>query len=106
MRSRIVRYLLLHWSPKAIADEVHCGIWTVQTIRENIFIYESPFRPQTRKRGGPRKVYLAAEESLSAYIEEQSWAIGQRGGLPVRGAGYEPAGTACLQAVLSRAECP
>jgi len=31
---------------------------------------------------------------------------GQRGGLPVRGAGYEPAGTACLQAVFDRAECP
>ncbi len=32
--------------------------------------------------------------------------LGQREGLPVRGAGYEPAGTACLQAVFNRAECP
>jgi hypothetical protein len=32
--------------------------------------------------------------------------VGRREGLPVRGAGYEPADAACLQAVFSRAECP
>ncbi len=75
IRSRIVRYLLLHWSPNAIADEMHCGVRTVQTIRENMFIYGLPFRPQTRKREGPRKVHLAAEESLFAYIEKQPWTM-------------------------------
>jgi len=40
-----------------------------------MFIFGSPFRPQIRVKGGPRKVHLAAEESLSAYLAEQPWAM-------------------------------
>jgi len=75
LRSRIVRYLLLHWRPKAIADEVHCGVRTVYEIQENMFIYGSPFKHRRRVAGGPRKVHRAAEESLTTYIEEQPWAM-------------------------------
>ena len=38
-------------------------------------MYGSPFRPQLRLKGGPRKVHRAAEESLMTYLEEQSWAM-------------------------------
>jgi len=53
IRSRIVRLLLLHWQPPAIAEEVHCCPRTVYSIRENIFMYSSPFKPQFRPKGGP-----------------------------------------------------
>ena len=75
LRSRIVRYLLLHWRSQSIADEVHCGLRTVYEIQENLFIYGSAFKPRRRVMGGPRKVHRVAEESLAAYLEEQSWAM-------------------------------
>ena len=74
-RFKIVQYLLLHWGKKAIVDELHCGVRIVQKIQENMIIYGSSFKSQTRKRGGSRKVHLVVEESLAAYIEEQSWAM-------------------------------
>ena len=75
MRSRIVRLLLLHWKPDTIAAEVHCGTSTVYEIQANLFMYGSPYRPQFRPKGGPRKLYTAAEESLIKYLEDQPWAI-------------------------------
>ncbi len=35
-------------------------------------MYNSPFRPQFRLKGVPRKVFKAAENDLIAYLEEQS----------------------------------
>jgi len=75
IRFRIVRLLLLHWQPPAIAEEVHCCPRTVYSIRENIFMYSSPFKPQFRPKGALRKVFKAAENGLIAYLEEQSWAM-------------------------------
>lgn len=40
-----------------------------------MFIYESSFKSQTRKREDPRKIHLVVEEFLFAYIEKQSWAM-------------------------------
>lgn len=75
IRSRIVRYLLLHWRPDAIAHEVHCGTSTVYYTQANLFMYGSPFRPQFRPKGMPRKLHKAAEESLTKYLEDQPWAL-------------------------------
>jgi len=75
LRSRILRLLLLHWCPKDIAEEVHCHFDTVYRIQENLFMYGSPFRPQFRPKGAPRKVFKAAENGLIAYLEEQPWAM-------------------------------
>ncbi len=75
LRSRILRLLLLHWAPWAIAEEVHCCPATVYNIQENLFMYNSPFRPQFRPKGAPRKVFKAAENGLIAYLEEQPWAM-------------------------------
>lgn len=75
IRSQIVRYLLLHWRPDAIADNVNCSTRTVYNIQENLFMYGSPFRPQFRPKGGPRKLHKAAEESLIKYLEDQPWAM-------------------------------
>jgi len=71
IRSRIVRLLLLHWQPLAIVEEVHCCSRTVYSILENIFMYSSPFKPQFRPKGAPRKVFKAAENGLIAYHEDQ-----------------------------------
>lgn len=74
VRSKIIRYLLLHWRPDAIAAEVHCGVSTVYVIQENLFIYGSPSRPRLRQTGAPRKVSKAAEDDLICWLEEQPWA--------------------------------
>ena len=55
LRSKIVRYLLLQWRPDLIAAEVHCHVATVYRIQESLMIYGTPFRPQFRPKGGPRK---------------------------------------------------
>ncbi len=34
-------------------------------------MYNSPFRPQFRPKGAPRKVFKAVENGLIAYLEEQ-----------------------------------
>ena len=75
LRSKILRLLLLHWTPPAIAEEVHCHRNTVYTMQENLFMYGSPFRPQFRPKGAPRKVFPAAEDSLITYLEQQPWAM-------------------------------
>jgi len=38
-------------------------------------MYGSPFRPQFRPKGAPRKVFPAAEDSLITYLEQQPWAM-------------------------------
>ena len=63
------------FAPWAIAEEVHCCPATVYNIQENLFMYNSPFRPQFRPKGAPRKVFKAAENGLIAYLEEQPWAM-------------------------------
>ena len=75
IRSGIVRYLLLHWTPQAISEELHCHKTTVYRIQENLFIYGSPFRPHFRTTGRPRAMHQAAKESLLEYVEHQPWAI-------------------------------
>ncbi len=75
LRFRILRLLLLHWCPKAIAEEVHCHFDIVYRIQKNLFMYGSPFRSQFRPKGAPRKVVKAAENGLIVYLEEQSWVM-------------------------------
>jgi hypothetical protein len=72
LRSKILRLLLLHWIPPAIAEEVHCHRNTVYTMQENLFMYGSPFRSQFRSKDAPRKVFPAAEDSLITYLKQQS----------------------------------
>lgn len=74
LRSKIVRYLLLHWLPDLIASDVHCHVATVFHIQESLFIYGTPFRPQLRPKGAPRALTKAAETSLLQYVERQPWA--------------------------------
>jgi len=61
LRARILRFLLLGWRPNAIALEVHCGKSVIYNIKQNLFIYSSPFRPQFRPKGAPRKITEVAK---------------------------------------------
>ncbi len=75
LRSKILRLLLLHWIPLVIAEEVHCHRNIVYTMQENLFMYDSSFRPQFRPKGAPRKVFPAAEDSLITYLKQQPWTM-------------------------------
>ena len=75
LRSKILRLLLLHWCLKAIVEEVHCHFDTVYRFQANLFMYDSPFRPQFRLKGASRKVFSAAEDSLITYLEQEPWAM-------------------------------
>ncbi len=75
LRSKILRLLLLHWTPPVIAEEVHCHRNTVYTMQENLFMYDSLFRSQFRPKDVFRKVFPAAEDSLITYLEQQSWVM-------------------------------
>jgi len=75
LRAQIVRYLLRAWRPDAIAKAVGCGVSTVYLIQANLSIYGSPFRPQSRPKGCPRKITKAVEETLIEYINESPWAL-------------------------------
>ena len=75
IRARIVRLLLLQWRPDAIANAVNCGISTVYLIQQNLFVYGTPFRPVFRPAGAPRKVSIAAENSMMEYLGEYPWAM-------------------------------
>jgi transposase len=73
IRSKIVRYLLLHWRPIAIAAEVKCDVTVVYRIQQNLFIYGQSVRPHFHPKGAPRRICKAAENSLFQYLEEQPW---------------------------------
>ena len=75
IRSKIVRLLILHWRPDAIAEDVHCGRSTVYEIQENLFLHGSPFKPQLRLKDGPRTLHKAFADSLVKYLEDQPWAL-------------------------------
>ncbi len=75
LRFKILRLLLLHWTPSAIAEEVHCCPATVYNVQENLFMYNSPFRSQFRLKGASRKIFKIAENDLVAYLEDQSWTM-------------------------------
>ena len=73
IRSRLVQYILLKWDFVDIVAEVHCALFTVYQIRDNIFFYDVPFRPNFRSMGCFRKIIVAVGKSLITYFEEQSW---------------------------------
>ena len=75
IRSRIIRYLLLHWKPEIIAVEVHCSLRTVYSIQESLFIWDSLFQPSFRPQSRSRNVIKAVEKSLMKHLEEQPWAM-------------------------------
>lgn len=74
LRSRIIRFLLMHWSPADIAREVNCHKRTVERFRENMLVYGSAYPPHRRQMGRPRRTTLAQEQSLLRFVEQQPWA--------------------------------
>jgi len=75
LRFKILRLVLLHWTPSTIAEEVHCCSVTVYNVQENLFMYNSSFRSQFRSKGASRKIFKIAENDLIVYLEDQSWVM-------------------------------
>ncbi len=73
LRFKILRLLLLHWTPSAIAEEIHCCPATVYNVQENLFMYNSSFRSQFRFKDASWKIFKIAENDLIVYLEDQSW---------------------------------
>lgn len=77
VRSPIVRYLLLGWQPEAIAEEVHCAVTTVRVYRQNLFMWNSTFRPQRCEKGRPNKITIAVKKALMVYLAERPYLVQQ-----------------------------
>lgn len=69
LRTRIVRLLVLGWSPDLIAVEVRCSVSLVYRIRQNLQMYGTPFVPRLRQSGRPNSLSPAALEGLVEYVE-------------------------------------
>ena len=72
LRSKILAPSAFTLKPLVIAEGVHCHRNTVYTMQENLFMYDTPFRPQFRPKSAPRKIFPAAEDSLITYLKQQS----------------------------------
>jgi hypothetical protein len=73
INSKIVRYLLLHWRPDAIAAEVHCGLTTVYRVQPNLFVYGQSIRLKFLTKDPPHRICKSAENAQIHYLEEQPW---------------------------------
>lgn len=71
VRAKIVRYLLLHWRPDAIAKEVHCCVATVYNIQRNLFMFDDSHRPHYHAKDRPVAIHTAAQNSLMAFLQEE-----------------------------------
>jgi len=71
LRSKILRLLLLHWTPSTIAEEVHCCPATVYNVQENLFMYNSSFRSQFRFKDASWKIFKIAENDLIVYLDSR-----------------------------------
>ena len=75
VRSKVVRLLLLHWRPDAIAEAVNCSQSTVYCMQQNLFVYGSVRRPRLRTPGPLRAISKAAKDSLIEWLKEEPWAM-------------------------------
>jgi len=64
LRIRILRFLLLRWTPHAIAAECHVSLRTVQRFARNLLQYGGIRAPAIRKLGRPQRLTTANEEAI------------------------------------------
>ncbi|KAL8799946.1 MAG: hypothetical protein Q9182_005516 [Xanthomendoza sp. 2 TL-2023] len=66
--TKLVRYLLLKWTPDAIAAELNVGRSTVYELEGNIYRYGSSKRPPRAAKGRSSKLTVAARKALFSFI--------------------------------------
>ena len=73
MRAKIVRYLLLHWRPEAIARETGVHIATVYRIESNLAMYGSPTKPLYHQVGRPPRLTQEDKNALFKMLLSEGW---------------------------------
>lgn len=68
IRSQIVRYLELHWTPAAISQQCQVCLGTVYNIRKNLQLFGQATRPALVTRGRPRRLTTDAKTGLEEYV--------------------------------------
>jgi transposase len=69
-KTRVLRFLLLGWSPHAIAAECRIHLRTVYKLSTSLLLYGSIRQPRLRTLGRPRKLTVADEEALLELLTE------------------------------------
>ena len=69
----MVRYLLLAWDVKNIAEQCNVSLQTVYTVENNLIRYGSVRKPLYRKLGHARKLSKADETALFQYLMVEGW---------------------------------
>ena len=73
LRTRILRLVLLGWSPHAIAADCHVHLATVYKLTNNLLQYGSIKAPGYRKLGRPRNLTTADEEAVFEFLLSEGW---------------------------------
>ena len=69
----MLRYLLLGWDIKNIAEQCNVSQQTVYTVENNLMRYGSVHKPLYRKLGRARKLSKADETALFEYLMVEGW---------------------------------
>jgi transposase len=73
LRIRILRFLLLGWTPHAIAADCRVSLRTVQRFARNLLQYGSIRVPAIRKLGRPRRLTTADEDAVLEMLLSEGW---------------------------------
>jgi transposase len=73
LRTRILRLILLGWSPHAIAADCRVHLATVYKLTNNLLRYGSIKVPGYHKLGQPRKLTTADEEAIFELLLSEGW---------------------------------
>ena len=71
--AQMLRYLLLGWDIKNIAEQCNVSQQTVYTVENNLMRYGSVRKPLYHKLGRARKLSKADETALFEYLMAEGW---------------------------------
>ena len=73
LRVRVLRFLLLKWSPHDIAAECRVHPATVYRMARNLLQYGGIRAPAVRKLGRPRRLTTADEDAVLELLLSEGW---------------------------------
>ena len=73
LRLRVLRFLLLGWSPYDTAAEYRVGAATVYRMASNLLRHRSVKAPSFRRLGRPRRLTIADEDDVLEILLLESW---------------------------------
>jgi len=69
----MLRYMLLGWDVKNIAEQCNVSQQTVYTVENNLMRYGSVRKPLYRKLGRARKLSKTDETAMFEYLMAEGW---------------------------------